>query len=238
MRTKVLLCAAALAASLASSMAQNVYSLNVVGYVNITIPANSFALVANPLDATSGGTTPGMNNITNLFLSPPDGSTIQTWDQSAFGGLGDFSAAHTYYAPSSGGTGWDTGLDMPPGKGVFIYTGTALPVTFVGQVVQGTYTVAHLTSGAFDILGSPVPIGGNLTNSLMGLVVGDGDTIQLWDQTAFGGLGDWTSAETYYAPSSGGTGWTPGTATIAAGQGFFYSRSGPTTTWVSNFTVQ
>jgi hypothetical protein len=38
MRTKTLLVAAVLAAGLATSMAQNVYSLNVVGYYNVTIP--------------------------------------------------------------------------------------------------------------------------------------------------------------------------------------------------------
>ena len=38
MRTKALLCAAALAAGTAASMAQsNVYSLNIVGYVNVPL---------------------------------------------------------------------------------------------------------------------------------------------------------------------------------------------------------
>src|SRR5687768_8351279 len=50
MRTKTLLLTAALAAAgLTSSMAQ-VFSVNAVGFVNVTVPASSFALLANPLN--------------------------------------------------------------------------------------------------------------------------------------------------------------------------------------------
>lgn len=234
MRTKVIVCAAALAASLASSMAQNVYSLNVVGYVNVTLPANAFSLVANPLDASSGGTIVGGNDITNLFKGMADSSTIQTWDPAGFGGLGDFSASTTYI----GGIGWDAQLQMPPGKGVLLYNaGPALSVTFVGNVVQGPYTVATLNSGSFAMVGSPVPMSGSVTNSTsqLGLVPADSDTIQKWDPAGFGGFGDWTAADTFIA---GPNVWDPGTLTIGPGEGFFYYRSGATTTWQSNFTVQ
>ena len=67
MRTKVLLCAAALAASLASSMAQNVYSLNVVGYYNVTIPQNGLYMIANQLNTTN-------NTLDNVFANVADGS--------------------------------------------------------------------------------------------------------------------------------------------------------------------
>src|ERR1039457_2066957 len=162
MRTKVLLCAAALAASLASSMAQNVYSLNVVGYVNVTLPAFEFSCVANPLDATMGGTVAGGNNITNLYKGLADSSTIATFDPLAAGGAGDWTAPITYIA----GVGWDSTLNMPPGKGVLLFNnGPAQPITYVGQVVQGPYSVATLHSGTFTLVGSPDPIGGPVTNS-------------------------------------------------------------------------
>src|ERR1043165_8066346 len=54
MRTKTLVCAAILAAGLASSMAQsNVYSLNVVGYYNVVIPGGTKVMVANQLNTTN-----------------------------------------------------------------------------------------------------------------------------------------------------------------------------------------
>src|SRR3954470_8755678 len=66
MRTKALLCAAALAAGAATSMAQsNVYSLNVVGYYNVPVPANQLVLVANQLNTTN-------NTIAGLIQGPPN----------------------------------------------------------------------------------------------------------------------------------------------------------------------
>jgi hypothetical protein len=75
MRTKALLCAAAVAAGALSAMAQsNVYSLNVVGYVNVPlVGGGAFNMIANPLNNT--GT--GGNNISNLFSAvAQDGDTI------------------------------------------------------------------------------------------------------------------------------------------------------------------
>ena len=83
MRTKTLLIAtAALAASLASSMAQ-VYSQNVVGYVNTIVPANSvgngFALIANPLITTN-------SDLTSVIppASVPVGTTVYGWTGATF----------------------------------------------------------------------------------------------------------------------------------------------------------
>ena len=99
--------AAALAASLASSMAQNVYSLNVVGYVNVTLPSHQFTAVANPLDASMGGTVATGNDITNLFnisTTPglANGSTLAQFNSA----LSDYSASISYVALSKkwGGT--------------------------------------------------------------------------------------------------------------------------------------
>src|SRR6266446_1325324 len=70
MRTKTLLAAAAmLAAGLASSMAQsNVYSLNVVGYVNKVMPSGGkYIMISNPLNTTS-------NTINSLLSGAAVGS--------------------------------------------------------------------------------------------------------------------------------------------------------------------
>src|SRR5437867_4239192 len=81
MRTRTRICAAALAAGVLTSWAQsNVYSLNVVGYVNKQL-VGSFAynLIANPLKNAN-------NNISNLFnyaVTGPglhDGDEILRWD--------------------------------------------------------------------------------------------------------------------------------------------------------------
>src|SRR5512137_866938 len=52
MRTKLIVGAAIMAASLFTSLAQNVYSLNVVGYYNVTVPGGGqLSFSANQLKA-------------------------------------------------------------------------------------------------------------------------------------------------------------------------------------------
>ena len=83
MRTKtLLLAAAATVAGIASLQAQsNVYSVNVVGYVNVTIPTG-YSLIANPLNSSD-------NTVSNLFNATSQsgaalGSTVYTWNGAGF----------------------------------------------------------------------------------------------------------------------------------------------------------
>src|ERR1035441_715219 len=71
MRTKALLGLAALAVGLSTSMAQNVYSLNVVGYINITVGAG-YTLCANQLNN-------GTNGINDVLANPPGGALVLTF---------------------------------------------------------------------------------------------------------------------------------------------------------------
>jgi len=234
MRTKVLICAAALAASLASSMAQNVYSLNVVGYVNITIPPSQSAVICNPLDATMGGTITGGNDITNLFTpntgNPQSGSSIYQFN----GPGGNYLPASTY---SAGLKRFSPNFTMNPGYGVLYFNNSSITptvITFVGQVEQGTYNVATVPASTSAILGSPVPIGGSISNSttVLGMVPHTGDAIYTFNAAG----GSWNSASTY---STGLKKFTPDT-TINPGQGFLYfnNNAAAAQVWVSNFTVQ
>jgi hypothetical protein len=232
MRTKVLLCGAALAASLASSVAQNVYSLNVVGYVNVTLPAGQFYAVANPLDATVGGTVAGGNDITNIFSLAAGNiglnSSIATFNSVA----NDYDTAIGWNGKS--GT-WNGNFTMAPGKGALYFNGGTANtvVTFVGQVQQGSYTVATLPAGAFTLGGSPVPLGGDISqlNTVLGLSPKLNDSIATFNGTA----NDWNTAVGWNGKSST---WNSA-LTINPGQGFLYfNGSTSPNTWVSNFTVQ
>jgi hypothetical protein len=233
MRTKVLICAAVLAASLASSMAQNVYSLNVVGYVNVTLPAGKFMCIANPLDATMGGTVTGGNNITNLFPAAPNGATIQPFNSAN----AQWGASASFGVGKSGVGVWTGPFDMPPGKGVMFRnpSTTNMVVTFVGQVQQGTsIPVATLGQNQFTLVGSPIPIGGDLTNSIVGLTAHNGDTLSTFNSTT----AQWASPTAGFAVGKSGVGvWSP-MLQIAPGAGFLYRNANPVNTWTCNFTVQ
>jgi len=153
MRTKTLLAAAVmLAAGLASSMAQsNVYSLNVVGYVNTPLIAG-FNLISSPLNTTS-------NTLNGVFTAPGFGDTIYKHNGSTF----DIS---TYV-----GT-WSPDLPLKPGEGVFYLAGAPLTNTFVGEVLQGSLT--NPIPANFSIRSSQVPQAGTLSE--LNFPAGFGDT--------------------------------------------------------------
>jgi len=225
MRTKTLLCAAALAAGVATSMAQsNVYSLNVVGYVNVTFPSGQFTVFANPLDA-------GNNSISNVIPASAvaDGTFVYDWNS----GLNDWNAPVTFNNPPGA---WDAPTtQMPVGHGFALFNadfGAAHTNTFVGTVIQGSFTNNLAGNFQFSVIGSSAPIGGNFTNSITpSIPVQDGDFFYTWNSA----LNDWNAPVTYANPPGV---WDTPNAQIALGQGFALFRGGPPAAWVRNFTVQ
>src|SRR4051812_21647293 len=112
MRTKTaVLTAALVAAGAISSIAQNVYSVNVVGYVNVPVVANRFYMLENPLDKSNSGG----NVITNVLVGGVDdnqiGANVYTFS------AGHFNDPETYLGT---GVGWYPGTAaLPPGAGFF-----------------------------------------------------------------------------------------------------------------------
>jgi hypothetical protein len=204
MRTKTLLiAAAALAATVISSQAQ-VYS-GVVGYVNVTAPANTLVLTANPLDN-------GTNDLNSLLGALPVKSTAQVWNGSGF------------TISTKGGSGWNPDPTLPPGTGFFIKSASAQTNTFVGNVVAqpGGGTVTNsLTANIIALVGSPLPYGTDLndTNNTLNLnTLPVKSTAQVWNGSGF------------TISTKGGSGWNPD-PTIPVAGGFFI-KSSATTNWI------
>jgi len=235
MRTKVLLCAAAVAAGALSAMAQsNVYSLNVVGYVNVPmVGGGSYNMIANPLNNT--GT--GGNNISNLFSAvAQDGDNIFRWNVNNY----DFDATSPTYNGLS--HTWSSTFNLNLGEAVwYINTGNNVTNTFVGEVFQGSYTNfagpanggrSLVGGGSYNAVASSAPIGGGFTNAIVGIVPNDGDTIFPWDVTAY----DFSTINPTY---NGLTHvWTHTEVQVAPGFGFMYINNGSDQLWVRTFTVQ
>jgi hypothetical protein len=220
MRTKLLVAAAILAAGVATSMAQsNVYSLNVVGYVNKPFVAGGFTAAANPLNAT--------NNSLNTIMKGtqvPDNTLVFLWDAA----LQDFSATLPSYNAAAGN--WVPDATINPGTGFFVFAPTAYTNTFVGEVLQqGGITAVPIPSN-FALIASQPPIGGNVGVVLSGLPAADNDLALKWDTTAQ----DFTTIETYSAASSA---WVPGTTQFGVAEGILYFHNGAATSWIRNFTV-
>jgi hypothetical protein len=217
MRTKALVCAAVLAAGLASSMAQsNVYSLNVVGYYNVTVPQNGLYMVANQLNTTNNtiqSLLPTVPNDTTLYKYTGGGYTVAQWED---------------YNP-----GWDNGaITLNPGETAFVRdpgTPGGLQLTFVGEVLQGSLSNSF-NHNVVCFRSSMVPQAASL--AVLGIVGENDDTCYVYT-----GGGYAVSQFEDYNP-----GWdfdsTGNGPTIAVGQGFGFFKAGPTTAWVRNFTVQ
>src|SRR6266478_1869171 len=155
MRTKALLACAALAVGLATSaVAQsNVYSVNIVGYVNTTLSSASggFSLIANPLDN-------GTNDLQSLFPNATLGDTIYTWGGTTFSSSVNFGT-------------WNPDTVIPPGVGFFYQAGATTTNTFVGNVMTGN--LSHPIPTGFSLVASQAPVSDTLENLQFPATLGD-----------------------------------------------------------------
>lgn len=229
MRTKLLAAAAIFAAGLASSMAQsNVYSLNVVGYVNKTlIGAGDYTAIANPLNTTN-------NSLAGLFggagVGLPATSRVLKWNTT----IADFDV----YTKTAFGTGWSgpgatpAATSLNPGEGCLVLTPAAsgdITNTFVGEVLQGTQTVPMIAG--YQLVGNKIPDSGPVTS------------LQLTNVPATSRLLKWnTAAQDWdiFTKTAFGTGWSGPLGTtppsLDVGEGFMLNAASPFD-WIRNFTI-
>lgn len=229
MRTKTLLLAAVLsAAGIASSLAQ-VYSVNVVGYINLTL-SPGLNLITVQLKGTNqnvntllGSTTPVMPDNSLLFTW---NATGQRYDNALIGGGG------VWYDAS----GNPSAVNLSPGQAFFIQVaGTAnVTLTLVGEVPTGANAVS--IANGLGFYGDPAPVSQNILTN--GFPVADNDLLYTWDTAGQ----KWNNALIGAGPTGGGPAWfdSGGQPVVVAplvGQGFVVSHTGATT-WNRTFTVQ
>jgi len=229
MRTKTLLLTAAVfAAGIGVSMAQ-VYSVNAVGYVNVTV-GPGYNLIANPLN--------GSNNVIGTVIPiAPDNSSVFVWNK----GLQQFNQADTYFNFPPPDNGWyDAGSNpsttvLEPGSAFyFVNPSGSSTLTFVGEVPQGNLTNTIVANYGF--YSSIVPQSASLTS--MGFPASDNMSVFFFNQAAQ----QYNQAITYFDFPPPDNGWydsgsnkvepTPGVA-----EGFLLFNPGATANWVRNFSV-
>jgi len=205
---KTLLCAALVAAGIATSVAQNVYSLNVVGYYNITVPASGYALIANQLNTTN-------NTIGSLLPSVPPNTIFYKY-------AGSYSA----YVFDEFDLIWtpDGNATLNPGEGGFIKNPDATPLTltFVGEVMQGSLT--NPVPAGYAIRSSMVPQAGGVS-SVLGFPAAPNDIVYKY-----------AGAYSAFVFDEFDLVWTPSEPAVSVGEAFF-SFKGAAVDWVRNFTV-
>jgi len=222
MRTKVLLGLAAMAVSAATCVAQsNVYSLNIVGYVNVDIKAG-LNLVSNPLKPSNGN-----YNITNTIVLP---DTLENTELYKWAG----TAWSTDIPQWIVGYGWfSTGpMTINLGEAFFLKAPSTTPantkVTFVGEVATGD--VAYSVPSGLSVIAPKTPVSQNFPGKDIGH---ENDAIYTWASTA------WATPWSYI----GGYGWFQTATTdpidgpvIAVGGGLVYQNTGAALNWTRTFT--
>ena len=223
MKKTLLIAAAALAASVISSQAQ-VYSQNIVGYVNQSIGGNAaYTMLVAPLQTTNN-----VNNAEQLLpaLQPNDNILV-------FNGAG----FDTYVFVTSGLWIGPAG----PGPAPTINAGSAffyenngsstITNTYVGTVTLSN-TVPFTGGAAYNLVGSTAPIGTDLESTNLHLPLQPNDNVLLFNGNGY---------DTYVFVTSGlwigpaGPGPAP---TVSVGQGFFYEDNSGPTNWVQNLIIQ
>lgn len=209
MKAKTLLAAGLMmAATAASSLAQTVYSVNAVGFVNVTLPTG-FSLVANPLESAT-------NTVASLFPNTlPNNCAVFKFDNST----GSFVSSTFFFGAWS-----NPNLTLVPGEGFFFRNpGAALTNTFVGNVKQGTLATA--LSAGFTLVGSQVPQAGLVTTDL-GLPIANTESVFRFDNT-----GNTYVGSTFFFGS-----WSGGEPNIGVAEGFFVKKSAAAS-WTRTFSV-
>jgi len=201
---------------MATAVAQTVYSVNAVGYVNVTVPAGNFALLANPLNQPT-------NSLSAVLPSVPVGTDVYIWNGSSF----DKATSR-----ATGWTGTGAAEMINPGQGFFVKNNTtaAFTVTFVGDVPQGTNLTVAVPVG-FSVLASIVPQTGKISTDL-GFPTAVNDQVYLFDPVSSSYLSAFTKRATSWTGGDGS-----GEPTIAVGTSFFYNNKNTAGNWTRNFTV-
>jgi hypothetical protein len=216
MRTKTLFLTAVLGVAAAATSMADTFSVNVVGYVNVTL-TNGFNLLGNPLVASNsaiGTVLPNVPEGSVLYKLKPNG-TFNT----------DLYASGAWYDSISEAPSTTT---LSPGEGFFLYSSVVSNITFVGEVKQGTNTVplnagfslvSSVAPQGYELVGTNFPASVNFTHYKL---VGGSYQISAYDP----GLG-WYDTTTE----------SPRQVLAAPAQGFFIYNGASATNWTRTFNV-
>jgi hypothetical protein len=211
MRTKILILTAAIGLAGVIAMAQDVYSVNAVGYVNSDLKAG-LNLVSNPLTNQEG------NMLTDLFGDLEFGATIFRW-----AGEGFADASINF----GEGTGYTPDFELLPGESVFVQITADTTVTFVGEVPQGQLT--NPLPAGISFRSSIVPQDIDLDDPAIGFPAEFGDTVFTWNNANNG----YNDASINFGPDAGG--FSPDVI-VPVGEGFVVQKENAAD-WTRQFSV-
>jgi hypothetical protein len=209
----VLLVVTMAAALLNSANAQNVFSVNIFGYVNLSIPIAApvtFAWVSNPFFRPD-------NRLSQVLPDVPNGTTVYLFRNDVF-------EAYTFFQ------GWSGDTIIDPGEGfVLALTQNTAPnptvLTFAGDVIQGM--THNLLPPGLSLRSCKVPISAQI--SLLSFVPGDGDLLALFNSTTQS-----PDSYNYFLDTL----WDPSEPVLSGANSFWYfNAAGVANNWTFNFVL-
>jgi len=253
MRTKTLLLSAALGALSSASLMAQVYSLNAVGYINVTIQPG-LNQVADQLYSTNGlpnyisptldsqlGNSASFVNA-RIYKFNPTTEQYLGWQITSIS-QGNYTSGNAT-EPYKALTGVDAAtVTLNPGEAVWFYSAqtTNVTLTFVGTVPSTNSTLAGLTNslvnngtGGLQMVSSIVPIAGQL-DTVLGIQPTAKDSVYIYVPSTQSYQGfKWSIAGSWTLISGAAS-----APVVTVGQGFWYNVFTPSTTnnWVQVFGV-
>jgi hypothetical protein len=192
--------------SLSLPVRAQVYSSNVVGYINLTIFAGN-NLIANQLDT-------GDNTLNNLFSQSgghiPAGATFTKWD-----------ATSSQYLPLSiydGQTGWSINYGLSFGEGGLLVSPAQFTDTLAGSVWSGfngnaTFVPPVVSNIGMLLLSCYIPIGPAAFSDVVGRNPQNGESVTLLDA-----MSQSTRTTTFQNGA-----WSNGDPALGVGQSAFFN---------------
>jgi hypothetical protein len=201
----------------------NVYSLNIVGYVNVPIAGGgAVSLISNPLKPSNGN-----YNITNTIVltDAQTDALIYKW-----GGTAWAPDAPQWYGAAGG---WFPDTTMALGESFFIKNpGTATTITFVGEVETSTDApIAYTLPTGTSFVAPKTPVVQDFPGGDVGHV---DDLIYTWTGTAWGAI-TWQNFADYGWFGDGHVGESTNGPTVAVGGGVVYQNKGAALNWTRTF---
>jgi hypothetical protein len=250
MRTKTVLLSALLGAlGSVSAHAQNVYSLNAVGYINITcLPG--FNMISCPLLTTDTNGNP--NNSLGAVLPNSSGAltgcNVYFWFPSATPPAYVEDSARvigTSKGQTLNANGWgNNGTNLlTPGVGCWFQNNflSNITLTIVGTVPTGPIT--NTLVPGFNLVGSAVPMSGDLASNTISALTNYniGDNFYTYNSTNTPVYAEYTAVSA--TSKAGGHGYNGNWAAAGdpivpnVGEGFWYQNNSNTVHWVENYSV-
>ncbi len=232
MKKTLLIAAAALAAGMLSVQAQsNVYSQNIVGYVNKVLPAG-YSQVAIPVGGSNTVETaiPAIQPGDNVFIWTGGGYDVRSYLGVNWDGNGHSWADENFNGVAS--------PVLSPGQAVFYQNGQGVNQTntFVGSVVLSNTVTLH---AGYSMIASTAPIAAKLDSASFSLPLQPGDNVFIWNgggYTTLSYLGvDWDGNGHSWADENFNGVDSP---IVQPGQGFYYQNGqGSDEIWHQNVIV-